>query len=1692
MEAKTIVRKTLKIFAWIVGIIIFLILLVYVLIQVPAVQNFAKDKAVAYLQNKIKTKVAIGKLSLDFPKRLVLDNVYFEDQKKDTLLYGGKLRVDISLFKLLSHEVDIQYVELDDIKTNIYRINPDTNFNYDYIVKAFAGNNSKPEQPADTTNPMKFSIGKIVLNRITAKFKDDESGNDVYFYLGSFQTNIKTFDPSHLIYNIPDIQVANINSRIYQYKPLIQNKDSTATVASPATSSSTPQLTLGSIDFKRIAFDYKNDISALAANLNIGEFATHPDNINLKNLAVSLKDITLNNSITKVALGKSQEAKATKDVVAAKTDSQLSNPWKFQLAKINFNNNELQYDDNNAPHVPEGFDASHLHIKKFTLNGDSLTFTPNVYSGTINQLAFNENSGLDVQKFHTQFYYSDTGATLKNLLLQTDATVLQNQVIVKYPSIAAASKNPGNVYIDANLNNSHIGMKDVLAFLPSYKRQLQAYKISVIKINAQAKGYVKDITIPIFEVSGFGDTYVKLSGHLKGLPDAKNAYYDVNINQFTSTKKDILSLVPPKTLPNTFNLPDRFALSGFFKGGMKAFATKLALKTNKGNVTVDGNMKPGNAYAIKANLQNVDAGYLSKQPQNVGLITANISATGSGFDIKKANAKYSADVVSAEVKGYTYKDLKLDGTIDNGVDHTIASIHDPNISLDLDATADLHATKYPPVKLDLHLDTLNAKALKLMTDTLSVSGHVVADFSSTNPDDLVGTLNIDSLHLTQGSHTYSTDSLSLVASGDSTNKSIVIAANAINASLVGEYKLTEIAQALQQTINQYYNLPGFKRKNFTPENWQFNATIQPQGLVLQVMPSLKGSDSLMLQAHLNTAQNDLGLTAKSRQLLFSGNKIDSLNANIQTTANALNANVTIQGAKASSIQLYKTAINASVANNQLSVDLDAKDKSANTQYALGALLNQVGSGFKISLKPDITLDHEKWNVGAGNSILYDSTGVIVNNFGISQGNQSININSTAQNVAAPIQVDLKNFEIGTITKFAHQDSLLASGVINGTAQVTNPTKNPVFTSDITVSNLTYKLDTIGNLQLKVNNQTANTYNADVAITGNKNDVHLTGTYHTGDGKIDMDLAMNSLNLGIVKPFAVGQLDDITGILKGNVKIQGTTANPSVDGNFGFANASLVPTISGERFSLPSDAVTVNSTGIHFNQFTMLDSTGKKAILNGDIGTTDFKSYTFNLTLNANDFTVINTPEATDRIVYGKLNIDANAAITGDMTSPKVTGTLKVNKVTDFTLVLPQSDPEVVSRNGVVEFVDKDHPADSISNTNALDSLAMTKTKGIDIDANIITDSAAKFTIVVDQRNGDELTLKGAANLNGGIDKSGKVTLTGSYLLQSGSYNLTLSVLKRQFLIQQGSTITWTGDPTLANIDVTAVYVANTPPIDLMQSSLSGRSTEELTRYKEKLPFQVLLHMTGELLKPIITFDIILPDRQAAQWQDVVTKLDQVRGDESELNKQVFALLLLGRFVQENPFASSGGGGGIENSIRESASRLLTDQINQLAGSLIKGVDVNVGLTSGTDYSTGSAADRTDLNVTVSKKLLNDRLRVNVGSSFQVEGPSNAGQSSSNPAGDISVDYQIAKDSRYLLRVYRMNDYDAVVEGQVIETGVSFILTFDYDKFSQIFTGMKEGKRIRKSNRVKTKADEAKKAQQQMQQSSQQQQSQPEQ
>ena len=1644
-------RRTLKVIGWTVVGIIALLLLVVVLIQVPSVQNFAKGKIVSYLNNKLGTKVVIGHLSIAFPKKVVLEDIYFEDQQKDTLLAGKKLAVDISMFKLIHSEVEINDIELEGIRANIYRKGTDSFFNYDYIVKAFTTPSATPK-PADTSG-MKINIDHIQLSKILATFRDDQSGADMYVYLGDLETKIKKFDLDHLDFNIARFRLEHVIARIYQHKPLVQPKPEAEVVAN---NTGAPQLglELGKIKIGDVDLDYGDDVGAMHARVKIGNMSAEPDKIDLPKLQIALKNFVLENTDATIALGNTPESHVVEQQVNASAAAQVSNPWRFSLAKLSLANNHIKFDNNQRPHAPKGMDYAHMDISNLNMDASNLIFTPTDYSGDVAQLGFSEQSGFNLKKLHTSFLYGEHGVQLTDLLVETDKTIIRDKIEAAWPNLTVAqlADHIGDLLLRVNLDNSKIALSDVLTFLPTMASMPPFYhnENAVFAINAKVQDYVKDLDISMLEASGMSNTSLKMHGAIKGLPDPKKTSFDITIAQLRSTQSDLQKLLPAAAI-SSIRIPESIAAEGYFKGSMNDFNTKLGITTSRGNAEVLAHMRNMNSYDIKAGVGNLDLGYILKQEQNVGKVSAKVAAAGTGFDPKTMVAKVQMNVFAAYAKGYNYRDLNVDAKLDKGNIVATAGMHDPNLSFNVNAAAVMKGN-FPALKMNLQLDSANFQALNLYNGDLRVHGHVDADFSSTNPDNLIGSADIsDLIVFNAGTRYATTDTITIAASNEADGRHLRLNSTPLTLDLTGQYKLTEIAAALQHTINRYYKLPGYKETPFAPQQWTLDATVHPSPLLFTFAPSLKGTDSINATVNYNSTGDDLKIAADGPKIVSGAIVVDSLRLRA-STGEALNYALTLNSAGNQQFKVNHTSLSGKVADNQLTTQLDINDASGNDQYKLGATINQIqNNGYQISLDPGLMLDHDIWNVGEGNFIRYSDAGLVIHNFSMSNGVQSISAASTTDATGAPIDVRFANFKISTLTKIAEQDSLLVDGIINGTAELRDPTKNLTFTSDLSIDDLSYKQDTVGKLTIKVNNETAQTLAANVQIVGHGNDIRLDGRYFLDSKKIDMNLNLVNVALASIKPFAAGQLLSADGSIKGQMAVKGTLDAPSVDGSIRFDSAHITPTLLGERFALTNDAINVNATGIHFNQFTIADSSNNTAKIDGDILTKDFKNFRFAMNVTADNFQAVNSKRGvTHQPFYGKLNISTKTKIGGDLNLPVINSYVRINKNTDFSYVLPSTDPEVQSREGVVKFIDVSATGDSAIFKLADDSVAKAPVTGIDLTATIETDSAANFNVVIDERNGDAIHIRGTANLEADIDRSGKISLTGSYVLQDGSYLLTLNFLKRQFHIKPGSVITWDGDPTHATVDITAIYVANTAPIDLVEHQLSGRSQYEINQYKQRVPFNVLLNMKGELMKPVISFDIELPERQADRLKDVDAKLDQVRADESELNKQVFALLLLGHFVNENPLESNGTPTTAESIARESASKILTDQLNKLASGLVKGVDLNFGVNSGTDYSTGDAAQRTDLTVGVSKRLLNDRLKVNVGSSFGIEGPTAPNQQASNIAGDVSLDYQLSKDGRYVIRAYRRNDYEGLVEGQVIETGATFIFKIDYDKFNEFF------------------------------------------
>ncbi|MDX8570297.1 translocation/assembly module TamB domain-containing protein [Elizabethkingia sp. HX QKY] len=1653
INKKKLLKRTI---ITIISIVVFFSLLILSL-RLPVVQNFIKDRLVVYLENKIKTKVSLEKVYVAFPNNLQLQNLYLKGQDVDTLLAVRKLDVGLNMMKLMSSTADITSIDLEGVNANVVR-NQKGKFNFDYIINAFATS----DKEESSSKPFIISLNKIKLKDIGVTFKDQQSKNDIKLYFNSFDTRVKTFDLQKNNYAVGDINLDGLKLKLKQ--DLVAEVSEKVGKKVDSLSKQQPmKIGLQGIKLTNFNIDYGDENTKTFAKVLFKELSTKVNQLDLENNAYNIDNVLLAGADIRADLYLPAKKEDPKKVQKISAGSGKEKAMKVLLGNLNFNDVKVVY--NNTAVVPSklGMDYNHLNFSRMNVDVRNFKMENNEFAGTVKSAEIKESKGLDIQRLTTNFTYGSKEAYLKNLYLQTPKTVLRDEVVIGYDSVEQLTANPGAVKVSASIRDSKVGFSDILNLVPTFRNTVpfNKYPNAVLLVNANAKGSVNDLMIQNLKLSGIDQLKVAASGRVKNAMNPDQLYYDLKIGELSSSDKTIYNLVPKNTIPSNISLPSFFSVKGIAKGTTKNVNTNLNLTSAFGNAEiiaqVDMRRKNHELYDVNANLHNLQIGKII-QNKEVGAITAKIAAKGEGFDPKSAKADIRGYVNSAVYKAYNYRDMDLTGKINHGAYSLALNSKDPNANMNL-AASGVYNEKNPTVKVNGAITKLDLNKLGFYEKPMIVAGKLDGDFSNLNPDELNGSLNLQNFAISDTKEVFPIQEVNFKAISTKDSNELNLNSQIADITLTGKYKLTQIFGALQQTINQYYQFqkPGKAQKIQPGQHFAFNAKIKNDNLIRKFVPDLKDFETITLNGNYDADSQKIEVDGRIPQLQYGENSIQGGALKITNENQALQYNLGVASLKSSSLALNKISVVGDVANNTINYNITTKDAKDATQFLIAGTAKSLNDITEVSLNPNgLKLNYDDWTVAENNRIQISSKGILADNFRLSNEGSEILLQSENNSPASPLNVSLKDFKIETITEAIKKDSLLAKGTINGTAQLRDLTKKMTFTSDLNISDLMVYGSPVGNVAVKVKNNSANILNADVALSGNDNDVKILGDYNISAGTFDMNMAINQLQMKTVQGFSMNAIHHTEGYLSGNLKLAGSTDKPNILGKVKFNKVGLEIAKTGSDFRNIDDEIDFTNRGIEFNRFKVKDKDGNALTVNGQVLTQNYRDFAFNLNVNAKDFKVVNSEKTNDAMMYGILAIDAGLRIRGNLDLPKVEGRLAVAENTDFTFVLPQSSPALQERDGIVEFVDQDQVV--LNKTIKTDSLnAQSRIKGMDVSVNIEVNKEAKMSIVIDKANGDFVKLQGEAQLTGGIDPSGKTTLVGVYEVEKGAYELSVSMLKRKFDIQKGSTITWTGEPTAAIMDITAVYKTETAPIDLVEQQVNQGETN---LFKQRMPFNALLKMKGELLKPVLSFDITTDENNnsvATNVKQLVdAKLAQLRQQEPEMNKQVFALLLLNRFIGENPFQSSAGLSA-ETMARQSVSKILSQQLNNLASDLIKGVDLNFGLESTDDYSTGNKNTRTDLNVDISKKLLNDRLKVTVGSNFGLEGQARQNENMTNIAGDVTVDYSLSRDGRYMLRAYRKNDYQVALQGQIVETGVGFIITLDYDKFREIFQKSKKEK-----------------------------------
>ena len=146
-------KRTLKAILWVVISFVLIFIIIAVLIQIPAIQTKITNYATSFISSKTHTSVGIKKISISFPKSVVIKGLYLDDIKKDTLLYAGQTIVNIAFRDLFNHKIHISSFALEEANLNLNRIETDSLFNYNFLLTAFSDTiNQKKAEPGKNLN----------------------------------------------------------------------------------------------------------------------------------------------------------------------------------------------------------------------------------------------------------------------------------------------------------------------------------------------------------------------------------------------------------------------------------------------------------------------------------------------------------------------------------------------------------------------------------------------------------------------------------------------------------------------------------------------------------------------------------------------------------------------------------------------------------------------------------------------------------------------------------------------------------------------------------------------------------------------------------------------------------------------------------------------------------------------------------------------------------------------------------------------------------------------------------------------------------------------------------------------------------------------------------------------------------------------------------------------------------------------------------------------------------------------------------------------------------------------------------------------------------------------------------------------------------------------------------------------------
>ena len=1270
-----------------------------------------------------------------------------------------------------------------------------------------------------------------------------------------------------------------------------------------------------------------------------------------------------------------------------------------------------------------GIDPNHIAVKRLTLMLDTLSYNnEGVLRAGLRGLTLHEKCGLDVTRLSGSVYMDTTQLRLPALLLRTPASRIDADVAFDFKAFSAGKGGHCQAMVDAS-----IGYDDIRTLATGYvdKAYLRALPHKPLAIKGTVSGNIDHLRLPSLTLNMPGVLQASANGYTNYVTkDWRNGKFNFNLR--TKSLAAVRQLMPA-SLKQSINVPDGLSLHGKAAFNGSRYDADIKAGIGRGSLTAKAKLDvKRETYNVVATAHQLPIASIVRGVP-VGPFSGSLRASGSGWDVMSPRASLTAD---AKVDALSYERYPLGGISVKANLHggkAVAHFEADNPLLQgnghIEALLGRHNYE---VAVKASLPNLDLKKLGVTTDTLYFGTDI--DIKATANKAFTAYAlsgSIANNHFTtQRMSAMAKDILfDLATSRDTTTANISAGDLRLRLGAKGDIPhlgthLARFANELQKEANTY-NIDQEKLKTYLPVMAFYLDAGRDNPLYN--IARMKGYSFSSAYVNLNTDPH-VGMTGDARMgaLNVGALLLDTIDTHIFQDSTGVQMRGLVKNGKKNPNPL-EVRMRSYVMRSGAGIELSYYDSEGERGVDVGLQAALVDGGMNIHLYPENpVLAYRNFKVNKDNYIFLGKDNSIRADVDLlADDGTGLKIYGEPKDSVNDLTVSVNQVNLGELSAVLPYMPKL-SGMLSGDVHVTDDSQHKQLSAmaSLTADNFKYEDMPLGNVGIDAVYlpKTGGEHHASAFISSNGKEVlACNGTYFDRNGgTFEGDAQLHDFPLQMLNGFMAGTDVALKGIAGGDLRVNGSLDKPVINGSLDLDSAHIYSDVYGFDLRTDERALDIKDSRIIFSDYRLF-STGKEPmVLNGTFDMSDFERMRMDFAMRAKNFELINTRKKAQSMLFGKVYANYIGTLKGTTDNLSLRGKLEVLDRTDVTYILKDSPLSVDDRlHDLVQFTNFKDSTQTAQPEKAVDG-------GMDITMGISISDAAIFHCNLSDDGQSYVKLEGGGDMTLRMTQQGDMRMTGLFTTNSGEMKYQLPVIPlKTFQIVQGSYVQFTGDVMNPTLNIAA------------KERTKAVVTED--DKQRSVAFDVGVKITKPLNDMGLEFTIEAPEDLNIQNQLASMSAEQ-RG------KAAVTMMATGMYMTDETMMS-GSGFKANNAL----NAFLQSEIQNIAGSALKTIDINLGVESGTSQ-TGTST--TDYSFQFAKRFWGNRISVIIGG--KVSTGADATNSAESFINNVSVEYRLDQGATRYVKAFYDRDTQDPLEGQLTKTGAGLVLRRKTDKLGELF------------------------------------------